>query len=125
MQMLTPYSPLNFTLYTLHSLLAVLLCGVSDNTPAICLALAHPCARFSPPLHPTLYPLHSLLAVLLCGVSDNTPAICLALAHPCARFSPPLLPTLYSSAIISATMFIATNRYPSSPSSTPHWLSSS
>ena len=39
------------------------------------------------------------------------PLGCLALAHPCARSSPPLHFTPYSSAIISATMFIATNRY--------------
>ena len=43
---------------------SVLLCGVSDNTLLGCPALAHPCARFSPPLHSTLYTLHSLLAVL-------------------------------------------------------------
>ena len=63
----TPYAP-PWLSYSAGSPItlppAVLLCGVPDNTPAICLALAHPCARFSPPLHSTLYTLHSPLAVL-------------------------------------------------------------
>ena len=55
-------------------------------TPAFCPALAHPCARFSPPLHSKLYTLHPTLP-LGCLVHGGGPP-CSPLLHPfvlCSR----------------------------------------